>query len=163
MTDENSAGCVETNQRFFSGTTRQRLNRYEAFEVDAACPLASALPMNPVKATLTSPRPSGFPSPPRFGFPIRDVRFAHRGPLPCEGSGEGGEITVRGFKARNSFRRILSPCGGEGESQPVIVTIAKMNSSPAQQGQERNHNDSGVTSSKLGQFMRGGFPFGDNG
>src|SRR5690242_8392783 len=32
-----------------------------------------------------SPLPSGFPSPPRVGFPTRDVRFAQRGP---RGEGE---------------------------------------------------------------------------
>jgi hypothetical protein len=37
----------------------------------------------------------------------------------------------------------LSAGGGEGESQPVVVIIAKMKNSPGQQGQERNGNDSG--------------------
>jgi hypothetical protein len=58
--------------------------------------------------TLTSPRPNGFPSPPRDGFPTRDVRFAQSGPLPYEGRGEGDESTVQGVKARNWFRRILT-------------------------------------------------------
>jgi hypothetical protein len=34
-----------------------------------------------------SPRPNGFPSPPRDGFPIRDVRFAKRGPRLVAGRG----------------------------------------------------------------------------
>ena len=55
------------------------LNRYEAFEVEAACPLTPA----------------------------------------------------------------LSPGGGEGESKPVVVTIAKMKNSPFKSGYERNHNGSG--------------------
>jgi hypothetical protein len=34
------------------------------------------------RRSLTSPRPNGFPSPPRVSCPAIDVRFAHSGPLP---------------------------------------------------------------------------------
>jgi hypothetical protein len=74
-------------------------------------------------------------------------------PSPSPPMGEGYPRTeVHGFDAR-IFRRILSPdppCsrtgaagGGEGESQPVVVIIAKMKNSPGQQGHERNRNVSG--------------------
>jgi hypothetical protein len=85
--------------------------------------------MNRMNATLTSRRPNGFPRPPRDGFPIRDVRFAHGGPLPDEGSGEGERWAVQGIKARNLFRRILSPTsllqtefGREGEDARMDAT-----------------------------------------
>jgi hypothetical protein len=81
--------------------------------------LTPTLPTNPTNSTLTSPRPNGFPSPPRYGFPTRDVRFAHRGPLPCEGSGEGDESTVQEINARDSSRSIPSPYEGEAEKQVV--------------------------------------------
>src|ERR1700734_2547207 len=48
------------------------------------------------KKRSTSPQPNGFPSPPRDGFPTRDVRFAHCGPLPRR-------------ERRGRRRRILTP------------------------------------------------------
>jgi hypothetical protein len=53
------------------------------------------------KDCATSPQPSGFPSPPRDGFPTRDDRFAKRGP-PLRG-GEGEEPAFRTVKPLNSM------------------------------------------------------------
>jgi len=68
-------------------------------------PLAeSALKMNENKDSYCSPspRPNGFPSPPRVSFPTRDVHFANRGP-----QGEGDTTPVVGlvYSFRSARRR----------------------------------------------------------
>jgi hypothetical protein len=45
----------------------------------------------------TSPRPSGFPSPPRVSFPRKDVRFAKCGPPEAERETEALGESVNQF------------------------------------------------------------------
>jgi hypothetical protein len=68
------------------------------------------LPMN-LDADLIapSPQPNGFPSPPLVSFPIRDERFAFRGPPMGAREKISQVMRFMGSKREGFIRRILSP------------------------------------------------------
>jgi exodeoxyribonuclease VII large subunit len=63
---------------------------------------------------------------PAVSFPMdRILTSPLPSPLPGEGSGEGDVSTVQGVKARNSFRRILPPIGGEGRGALDLILVTR--------------------------------------
>jgi hypothetical protein len=74
--------------------------------------LTPALSMNLSlgKESATSPRPNGFPSPPRISFPRRDERFALRGPPKAERETDrGAAVTFRVHPPPSAAFRRLAP------------------------------------------------------